>query len=263
MTPSATVITVTRFLGVPEQLLPAPHLQEMRDTAQHLQDQGTEPERLVECAGRTCYDSYGKGRSSQAFHQHVREVGHGSVLEHASISFFVSGISRGCSHELVRHRAGIAISQRSTRYVDESESDWAWHPLINEFEHDHGGLALRLRALETEAKLLYGNVVEKLTTYLIEKGTDKLTARKQARGAARGVLGNALSTELVFTLNVRALRHFLEQRASPHADAEIRLLANAMYEAALPHLPESLGDYERATCPDNIGYALVTAHRRV
>jgi thymidylate synthase (FAD) len=245
------VIAYTKMGDVPEEL--------MGDGTGYTQgqDRGSHLARLIECAGRTCYDSYGRGRNSAAYHQHILEVGHGSVLEHASISFYISGISRGCSHELVRHRAGTAISQRSTRYVDESESDWCWHPLLGEL--DMTGKNLVKRAAQDG----YRQMVTNLESILTFRGTDRQTARKQARGAARGILGNALETALVWTANVRALRNVIEQRASEHADAEIRLLANALLDAAVVVCPEYFSDYEKVPCPDGIGYGVTTRFRKV
>lgn len=245
------VIAVTRFLGVPPELA--------RKGIREDQDQGSDGARLIECAGRACYDSFGgRSRSSAGYHEHIKAVGHGSVTEHASISFYIEGISRGLSHELVRHRHAN-ISQRSTRYVDESESEWVWHPLIERF-----GLATDQKERLSElARSVYRFLVEAIEQSLVDRDTDRATARKQARGAARGALGNALSTALVWTVNVRSLRNFLEQRASPFADAEIRLLANAIYQAAQEIIPEYLDDYRREECPDGIGYALTTEHRKL
>ncbi len=79
---------------------------------------------------------------------------------------------------------------------------------------------------------------------------------KQARGAARGLLGNALLTEMVWTCNIRAMKQILKQRANQHADAEIRVLANRLYEEALPYWPTYLGCYRKRDCPDGIGYEL-------
>lgn len=267
MKPTVRVIAYTQFLGVPDELLPdvdGYRGNRLEPVKQAKQDQGSDSARLTECAGRACYDSFGKGRSSADYHKHILEVGHGSVLEHASISFYLAGLSRGCTHELVRHRAGTAISQRSTRYVDESESNWAWHPLIDRALLGYGEHAGTGRgALETEARGCYEHLVSLVQRHLISIGVDAQTARKQARGAARGALGNALETSLVWTANIRALRNVIEQRASPFADAEIRLLANGLLKAALSVAPEFFSDYTRVECPDGIGYGVETAFRKV
>lgn len=257
MTPTVRVVAVTRFLGVPDELL---DWEKANAAHERGQNTGSDCARLIECAGRTCYDSYGKGRSSAEYHAHILEVGHGSVLEHASISFHISGVSRGLTHELVRHRVGVAISQRSTRYVDESESEWAWHPLVADEDYDLAAYDAHGLAVD-----LYKDLFRRISDRLIARGVSQSAARKQARGAARGALGNALSTELVWTANIRALRHFIEMRATEHADGEIRLLANALYLAAQPYCPEYLDEYERYDHPDmaGIGFGLRTEHRKV
>lgn len=233
------------------------------------QDQGTDAERLVECAGRACYDSFGAGRPSPAYHQHIMEVNHGSVMEHASLTFFLGNISRGCTHELVRHRVGVAISQRSTRYVDENESEWAMHPLLQRYFEEADVARRAPNGEQTEitvkqgahhvvatAQHEYVRVVEKLQSWLISQGTDKFTARKQARGAARGLLGNALCTEMVWTVNLRALRGIIDQRVKAAADAEIRILFGRIYEEAIVYWPTYLGVYRKRSCPDGLGFEL-------
>ncbi len=284
MKPIVKVIAHTQFLGVPSDLLPMspeadPDPSKLGEWNGHYatalgeargrgQDKGTDAERLVECAGRTCYDSYAKGRASPDYHKHIMDVDHGSVTEHVSLTFFLSNISRGLTHELVRHRVGVAISQRSTRYVDENVSAWVFHPLMHEFfanevpERAPNGELVSLTMdrlschVRDTAQQGYKKIVEKLEAYLTTKGIDKFTARKQARGAARGLLGNALMTEMVWTCNLRSFKTIMKQRANQHADAEIRVLANRLYEEALPYWPTYLGCYQKRPCPDGIGYEL-------
>src|SRR5437764_10668460 len=83
-------------------------------------------EHLVEVAGRVCYMSFAKPRpgGNQAYVDHILEVGHGSVLEHAVWNFLFTGVSRSLTHELIRHRAGWGYSQLSQRYVDESVAEY-------------------------------------------------------------------------------------------------------------------------------------------
>src|SRR5262249_30570415 len=83
-------------------------------------------EKLIETAGRVCYMSFAKPRpgGNKAYINHLLEVGHGSVLEHAVFNLLVTGASRSLTHELVRHRAGFGFSQLSQRFVDESECDF-------------------------------------------------------------------------------------------------------------------------------------------
>lgn len=337
------------------------------------QDQmkGGPAERLTEMAGRVCYDSLGKGRSSGDYHRHIQEVGHFSVCEHFNmtveirlpiaaealfnrpglwierkgddlwritfnprcildwnawsksmrvedqigtkgigdilsfhaerampmvlparprigdmvnfyeaasrevqpesdeekwVSLFVAG-SRGFSHELVRHGDRTAISQRSTRYVDEDGSPWVDHPLVQEFLGSNeplpedpddlvrGALKTMIEDTKNAARTTYARAAEWLQKWLISRGVDKFTARKQARGAARGYLGNALYTEIVFSASVAQWRRMLRMRCCDPADAEIR----AVFAEALEELKRSrYGLYfdglELVPACDRIGY---------
>jgi thymidylate synthase ThyX len=151
--------------------------------------------------------------------------------------------SRGFSHEQVRHRN--PVSQRSTRYCDESESNWIIHPLYERYMKETGDTSfvyadlydgstllksLSYHNIIRNCQIFYDGVVNKLQTYLLGKGKDKLTARKQARGAGRGFLGNALATELIMSASVWDWKHMFDMRMTDAADAEIRLVYNSLYE---------------------------------
>jgi thymidylate synthase ThyX len=186
------------------------------------------------------------------------------------ITLLMTG-SRGWSHELVRHGDWTAISQRSTRYVDENESPWIDHPLTTLFtrtadtvdrapngEATEVSVGMRAANVEAEAKRTYALMVQKLEAWLITRGIDKFTARKQARGAARGYLGNALLTEVVFSANVQQWKHMLRMRASQAADAEIR----ESFCKALPELKGSrygaeFAGFSLAPAPDGIGQVVI------
>jgi len=352
--------------------------------------QGTTLERLVELAGRVCYDSLGKGRSSAAYHKHIAEVGHGSVWEHANFTiclhlnydcdvvdegdflrssdFVVAlanrpgvwienylpeidevyitsnlravvewddwtpqigvdariekwlpwilrkeahilapqivdapenldvgpqanlywenvipvsqeqawvslllGGSRGMSHEQVRHKFRTAVSQRSTRYVDESDSPWVEHPLTTRYNDD----VERLRtdssedprprkvgfygseephAAEGYARWVYRDAAYKLQAACEAQGIDKHTARKQARGAARGYLGNALHTELIFSASVAQWKRMIAMRCSPYADAEIRVLYGYVLRALkTTKWVEDFAEFNLVPSTDGIG----------
>lgn len=162
---------------------------------------------LAEIAGRSCYWSYGKGRTSAAYMENILSSGHGSTLEHANWTFGLSGISRSLSHELVRHRH-LSFSQLSQRYVTE-EPEFVIPPAI-------------LDSGEPEAQFRTGceNSVAAWKSVL-----SKLSDDKRGREAARGLLPNSTATRIVVTGNARALRGMLSLRGSKHADAEFRRLA--------------------------------------
>jgi thymidylate synthase ThyX len=140
--------------------------------------------------------------------------------------------SRGVSHETVRHRMN-AISQRSTRFVDEDETPWILHPLLAAYldaTRDRG-LFSCLWTAQALARDAYSRAVERLEAYGKQQGMDAVTARKQARGAARGYLGNALMTNMLVTADVYQWWNILMQRHNPAADGEMQVTAKLMLDA--------------------------------
>lgn len=333
---------------------------------------GTSRERLVELAGRVCYDSCGTGRNSSDYHKHIQEVGHLSVLEHAYATFHMEGNvdpviflnrpglwveralgggwrvtanprsilewnrwscpgaskvqvelakefgrelrgmasplypqivreiedrdvvgippfilceksavepqsdeerwvtmfmigSRGFSHELVRHGDFTAISQRSTRFVDEDGSPWIDHPLVQEYvafhKNKYGQDMLDVTSLvKVSAGSAYRHVASHLQSWLIERGVDKFTARKQARGAARGYLGNALQTELIFSASVGQWKRMLRMRCSAPADAEIRaVFSQALAELKRSRYAKEFDGFQLEPATDGLGQISVEA----
>ncbi len=184
------------------------------------------------------------------------------------VSFLINDVSRGLTHEQIRHSWQTAVSQRSTRYVNEYESDWAWHPLLGKYEIEISNCLTEINDgsfrytatnplfLQEVAQETYKNVVKTIEKCLIDDGIDKFTARKQARGAARGFLGNALATEMVFSSSLQGWRNIILQRCNAGADAEIRLLTCKVYESLIKDYPTYFCDLIRCECPDGIGYSL-------
>src|SRR5439155_1010319 len=144
-------------------------------------------ERLAEFAGRICYMSQHNpaNRSTADYLENIKKQGHGSVLEHAVYVLLIEGISRSCSHELVRHRAGFGYSQLSQRYVDESHASFVVPPAM-----------LGDPALESEweremadAQAAYVRAVEALMQRYAWIA-DKMHRRKVPREPARTALPN-------------------------------------------------------------------------
>jgi thymidylate synthase ThyX len=130
--------------------------------------------------------------------------------------------------------SGVVV-HNSTRYCEESESPWVLHPLVQDFLFN-GQLAYdsRIDHLIDASRQLYRDLVNELVTFVTPRLKDdpyaKTSARKQARGAARGFLGNALETEIIFSASVSQLLHILRMRAANAADAEIRALTCMLLE---------------------------------
>lgn len=213
---------------------------------------------VTETAGRVCYMSFAKPRpgGNAAYLGHIKEVGHGSVLEHAVWNLLITGVSRSLTHELVRHRAGMAYSQLSQRYVDESVAEYVEPAIIARDPELH---AIWQQAI-SQVHAAYVTLAERLNAKLSDPAAaaaamlppdaDRTTRRKTARQAARSVLPNATETKIFVTANARSLRHFLEQRGSAMAEPEIRLLANVILERMQQESPNLFGDYTRVPLPD-------------
>jgi len=215
-------------------------------------------EHLAEVAGRLCYLSFAKPRpgGNAAYLQHILEVGHGSVLEHAVWNFVFVGVSRSLTHELVRHRH-FGYSQLSQRYVDESTAEYVEPDCIADDPELH---ALWLDAV-AHSHQAYLKLTEGLLNKFQEE-PDRTLRRKMARQAARSVLPNATETKIFVTGNARALRHFIEMRGSRHAEVEIRKLAVQVLQLLQKEAPHIFGDYELSPLPDGTLEA-VTSHRKV
>lgn len=228
-------------------------------------------EKLIEVAGRLCYMSFMNPRpgGNKAYIQHILESAHGSVLEHGVYNFIITNISRSCTHELVRHRAGWAYSQLSQRYVDESNVDFIepdeitkdddlhmiWVASIGQAHESYKRLSNKLAEEfltnpKFHCKTCNGEGYIDLINYCEQcKGTGinpkkKTDLHKAARQAARSVLPNATETKIFVTANCRALRHFIEMRASRYAEPEIRKVALRILEIMKIEAPNIFNDYE-------------------
>ena len=216
-------------------------------------------EYISEIAGRVCYLSFARPRpgGNKTYLNHILQVGHGSVLEHAVWNFIFVGVSRALTHELIRHRAGWGYSQLSQRYVDESIAEYVEPDCIADNPELH---RLWIDAIK-QSHRAYMRLVDGLQeTYKDE--SDKTLRRKLARQAARSVLPNATETKIFVTANARALRHFIELRASRHAETEIRKLAVGVLRIMQQEAPHLFGDYQLTPLPDGTMEA-ATPHRKV
>ena len=203
---------------------------------------------LAEFAGRACYQSWKKPNpvtaSNAGYLHHILEVGHLSVLEHGSVTFYLTGISRSLTHELIRHRH-FSYSQLSQRYVPERDAALVEPDVIAGDPELHA----RFVAAGEAAIAAYTDLLEGLEKKFADVEHATLR-RKQARQAARAVLPNATETRIVVTGNYRAWRHFVAMRASEHADVEIRQLAIACLRELSRVAPNVFADFEITALPD-------------
>lgn len=170
------------------------------------------------------------------------------------ISYYLADVSRGLAMELIRHKFRTHVSMRSTRYVDESESDWSWHPLLLKYIDDEEFKnCTRIVASEELAKENYRNIVCFLEGKLIAEGLDRFNAKKQSRGSARGILGNALSTELIFGASLAQWKRIILQRCNDAADAEIRLMCSKVFTDLLEKYGDRFGNFVSRPAIDGFG----------
>ena len=244
---------------------------------QFLRDQGISwssdsdvpAEVLCETAGRVCYMSFARPRpgGNRAYLDHLKESGHGSVLEHAVWNLLITGVSRSLTHELVRHRAGFSYSQLSQRYVDESVAEYVEPDIIASDPELHtiwADAMSRIHDAYVQLSRLLAQKLEDATfaSRWLPADATATDRKKAARQAARSVLPNATETKIFVTANARALRHFLELRGSRHAEPEIRKLANRLLDVLQRESPHIFGDYQRVELPDGT-FEIVTEYRKV
>lgn len=208
-----------------------------------------EPEKIIASAAKLCYSSSGidsicdnlTEEKTRNFIDMLVSVGHESVLEHVSFTFGIEGISRACSHQLVRHRIA-SYSQKSQRYVNENEFEYITPP---EIESNYEAYVEFVRVMNEITKS-YAKIADLLTESHKEKfiagGMDEKSAlskaRKLANEDARFILPNACETKIVVTMNVRSLFNFFRHRCCNRAQWEIRAVANEMLRLCLQTAPD-------------------------
>ena len=190
-----------------------------------------DPERVVAAAARLCYSGSSidelmnrETAEQEKLLRKILELGHYSVLEHANFTFGVEGISRACSHQLVRHRLA-SYSQQSQRYVSHTEQ---FESVIPPTIAEQPELAAKYEALLDQVHQHYRDFVD---------------AGIPAEDA-RFVLPNAAATKIVITMNARELKHFFHLRCCRRAQWEIQIMAKQMLQLvrqASPLLFETAG----------------------
>lgn len=187
-----------------------------------------DPEKVVALAARLCYTKSSIGELNNDLSdayvaklvEKIISLGHLSVLEHASFTFGVEGISRATSHQLVRHRIA-SYSQQSQRYVEYDELETVLPPSI---------------ASNADVREKFGNAVkslEEIYRWMITRGVPVEDARY--------ILPNATVTRVIITMNARELNHFFQLRCCRRAQWEIREMAKSMLKKAREVAPVIFG----------------------
>ncbi|MFG6200242.1 FAD-dependent thymidylate synthase [Nonomuraea sp. JJY05] len=200
---------------------------------------------LAEFAGRLCYRSFEPGlnpnvvrirENQDDYLRNILASAHGSVLEHVSFSFVLHNVSRVLTHELVRHRPGVAISQESLRFVRLDELPF-WFP---EWAREDDELMKRATAVLEQLEQFQLWMAEHFG--LDEEGVP-FSEKKHRTSFMRRFAPEGLATGLVWTANVRTLRHTIEARTAAGAEEEIRLLFQRIGELMRREAPALFGDY--------------------
>lgn len=216
------------------------------------------PEETVAAAARLCYSKadvsdlwqHTERKDNARFIEMLTELGHESPFEHVTFTFGISGISRACSHQLVRHRIA-SYSQKSQRYINETQFDYITPEVIENNPITKGIYDDTMEFLQWSYDTLRSELIE---TYLKE-GMNGKDAAKKANEDARMVLPNACTTSIIVTMNTRSLWNFFRHRCCRRAQWEIREVANEMLRIcriAAPNLFKNSGPTCAVTgkCPE-------------
>lgn len=205
-------------------------------------DPMTDGEILTEAAGRLCYRSWDVGlnpnvtkvrEDSAAYLLNILSTKHGSVLEHANYSFIFEDVSRVFTHELVRHRAGVAISQESLRYVRLQELGFRIPSML---ENSREAIVAMVEQLETFQ-------IGMAERYKLDDPNVPFGVKKQVTSALRRLAPLGLSTSMLWTANIRTLRHVISMRTEKGAEEEIRTVFSQVGEIMKEWAPMLFSDY--------------------
>ncbi len=204
-------------------------------------------ELLTEVAGRTCYKSFGIGlnpnvtkirQSSEEYIQNTLAKGDGSIFEHATCTFAFLNVSRVLTHELVRHRPGVAISQESLRYVRPSGFN-LWLPP-------------ELRDKKSNFQSIMGDIENQY--HNLEKSYDwnkmNFDLKKRITSAIRRILPEGMATTIIWSANHRAIRHVITMRTAESAEAEIRSVFDKVARIMKDKFPLIYEDFQYTQLDD-------------
>jgi thymidylate synthase (FAD) len=207
------------------------------------QEDGVNPgQLLIEAAGRACYRSWEEGlnpnvkrirRDQKEYFLNLLRSGHGSVLEHSNYSFIIWDVSRVYTHELIRHRAGSAFSQESLRFVRLQEIPFRIPEVLEPLRPQIISILETLDEFQISAAEHFG---------LDDEGVP-FHDKKTITSALRRLAPEGVSTMIVWTANIRTLRHVIQARTDPGAEEELRFVFNKIGEIMRAEAPLLFGDF--------------------
>ena len=209
-------------------------------------DGPSDVELMSEVMARSCYRSFGTELNpnitrvrpnNQAHLANLIKTKHGSTLEHAWLNFMFCDVSRVVTHELVRHRAGTAVSQESLRFVRLTDDIDGYVPLV--IRETPEAMELFCQTFDQ-----LGEVQMRLTELLkVDEPGMPFSEKKQITSAMRRLAPIGVATNIGWSANIRAVRHVIEMRTAPGAEEEIRLLFAKVAELCIERFPHLFGDY--------------------
>ena len=209
-------------------------------------DSPTDGELLAEFYGRLCYRSWKPGMNpnvtrvregNREYLEHVLDVGHGSLLEHSYLNWVFADVSRVFTHELVRHRVGLAISQESLRFVRLTELGF-WLPAV--IDDDPTAVEIFTTTVECLEQ-----VQRQLAEHFeLDKKGIAFAVKKEITSAMRRLAPIGLATTIGWTCNIRTLRWVIEARTDPSAEEEIRMVFGQVANEVIARYPNLFQDFE-------------------
>jgi len=222
----------------------------------------SKPELLIEIMARSCYKSFGTElnanitkvrEGNKDYLANILKVGHGSVLEHSTLNFMFCDVSRVFTHELVRHRAGTAISQESLRFVRLTDLG-QWVPTcISENEE-----AMQIFSREFKNS----EQVQLELAKVLKVDSLPFKVKKELTSAMRRLAPIGLATNIGWSANIRTMRHVIEMRTAASAEEEIRIVFDQVADICMSHYPNVFGDYHKTSLPDGT-FEFTTDSRKV
>ena len=209
-------------------------------------DAGSDVELLPEVYGRLCYRSWAAGlnpnvtkirEGNDVYLKNVIDVKHGSVTEHSSVNFIFHNVSRVFTHELCRHRVGVAISQESLRYV-RLDALRAWVPTC--LASDEWAMA-KFKEVYEHLERVQLELAEHFKIDEMKNFSDK----KKLTSAFRRLAPEGLATSIGWSANIRTLRFVLALRTHRSAEEEIRLVFDEVGKILLTRYPNLFSDFQR------------------
>lgn len=218
----------------------------------------SDPALLVALAAKQCYMAFQPGLNPNVnkvradmveYLDNVLKQKHGSVLEHAVLSFGINGCSRVFTGEMNRHRAGVGISERSMRYIRYTNIKFWMPECFRDVTNDTIAMAEKKRASRELLMAQFDNQENMMTSFANiwkqELAPDStFHAKKVLTSAFRRGIGMGVATGGVWSLNLRALRHVIALRTDAGAEEEIVHVFKKVGRIMIAEVPELFGDFK-------------------